>query len=173
MANQKEVASHLDLSDRTVRELLQKGAIPRPRGRAGYNLDACRLAYIRHLREVAAGRQSTDGKLDLTAERARESKERADKLALENAEKRRELIPAGAVVSTWARMVESTKSQIRAVPSQAKARIPSLRVKDVKVLQKLHDEALRELAGNGLPPGAGEGMEDGLPGVGAAAASNR
>lgn len=55
MATQAEIGTHLDLSDRSVRELLTKGVLPSaPRGE--HDLDACRLAYVRHLRAVAAGR---------------------------------------------------------------------------------------------------------------------
>lgn len=55
MATQAEVGKHLDLSDRTIRELLDKGVLPNAR-RGALDLDSCRVAYIRHLREVAAGR---------------------------------------------------------------------------------------------------------------------
>jgi len=54
MANQKEVAEHLDLTDRHVRRLLKDGVIP-PSKSGWYDLDACRLAYIRYLRGVQSG----------------------------------------------------------------------------------------------------------------------
>lgn len=50
MATQAEVAAHLDLSDRWVRKLLADGVLPGSKGKGGYDLEDCRLAYIRHLR---------------------------------------------------------------------------------------------------------------------------
>ncbi len=49
---------------------------------------------------------------DLTAERTREAKERADKLALENAEKRRELVPAREYIRVMSKCLESIKATI-------------------------------------------------------------
>lgn len=59
MATQKETAAHLDLSTRWISELVKSGVLPNGRGRGGYNLDDCRLAYIRYLRGVSTG-QVTD-----------------------------------------------------------------------------------------------------------------
>jgi len=63
LATQKEVASHLDLSDRRVRGLVQSGIFPPSKGPTGYDLDGCRLAYIRYLRGLQSGqvRPSQEG----------------------------------------------------------------------------------------------------------------
>lgn len=54
MATQKEVAEHLDLTERHVRRLLRDGIIP-PSKAGGHDLDGCRLAYIRYLRGIRSG----------------------------------------------------------------------------------------------------------------------
>jgi phage terminase Nu1 subunit (DNA packaging protein) len=58
MATQAEVADHLDLTQQAVAKLLSAGHLPRSEGRGSLDLDACRIAYIRRLREQAAGRAS-------------------------------------------------------------------------------------------------------------------
>jgi phage terminase Nu1 subunit (DNA packaging protein) len=71
MATNDEVASHLGISPTRVSQLKSAGILPEARRRAN-NLDSCRVAYLEHLREIAAGRQSRDGGgLDLVEQRAR------------------------------------------------------------------------------------------------------
>ena len=55
MATQKQIGEHLDLSDRSIRYLIARRVFERSRRRT-FDVDACRRAYIRHLREIAAGR---------------------------------------------------------------------------------------------------------------------
>ncbi len=55
MATQKQVGEHLELSDRSIRYLIARGVLERS-GRRKFDVDACRRAYLRHLREIAAGR---------------------------------------------------------------------------------------------------------------------
>ncbi|MDP5210006.1 hypothetical protein [Microbulbifer sp. 2205BS26-8] len=50
MASQAEVAAHLFLSDRAIRDLKKLPGAPVPRGRGQYDLDAWRGFYIRYLR---------------------------------------------------------------------------------------------------------------------------
>lgn len=91
MATQSELAAFLGISDRRVRQLQGEGVLP-VAGRGDLDLRACTLAYLDHLRELAAGRRSDGGEFDLIAERARLAKEQADKYAMENAVRRRELV---------------------------------------------------------------------------------
>lgn len=56
MATQIELAEHLCLGTRRVRELLKIGIIPTGGAGSSYDLDACREAYINYLRGLVAGR---------------------------------------------------------------------------------------------------------------------
>lgn len=56
MATQKEVAGHLSLTPRRIRDLLKAGILPAGGVGTAYDLDACRVAYIQYLRAAAAGR---------------------------------------------------------------------------------------------------------------------
>ncbi|WP_167497090.1 hypothetical protein [Agrobacterium pusense] len=56
---QAALGRHLDLSERSVRELFGKGVFPtavNSKALTDADLDVCRVAYIQHLRDQAAGR---------------------------------------------------------------------------------------------------------------------
>ena len=55
MATQGEIARHLDLSERQINNLQKMPGFPVPQGRGQYDLDACRLWYIRYLRTTKPG----------------------------------------------------------------------------------------------------------------------
>ena len=107
---QKAVGLHLDMSQQQASDLESRGIIDRSHG-----IDSVRVSYIRHLREIAAGRGSEDGEYDLTAERARLAKWQADEKELDVAVKRGELIPSDEVIQTWARLVVSAKASLLAL----------------------------------------------------------
>lgn len=117
---QQESAEHLDVSDRTIRELETKLPL-----RADYSLAEIRVAYLRHLREVAAGRSSS-GELELAAERARLAKEQADRVGLQNAVTRNELAPVGAIEQILALAGSRVAGILDAIPGAIKRRYPSL-----------------------------------------------
>ena len=52
MATQKEIAGHLFLSDKWVRELIKKGVLPANNSRGGMDFDKCRESYINYLKGV-------------------------------------------------------------------------------------------------------------------------
>lgn len=137
MATDAEVAAHLDLSDRSIRELKRKGVLAEvPRGQN--DMDECRVAYIRHLRDQAAGRSGEMGpkKLDLMAEKARDAKESADARAMKNAVQRGELVPVGALSAAVIGMVEMAKARM--------LRVPAVVAKGNVALQDRIDRAIRD-----------------------------
>jgi phage terminase Nu1 subunit (DNA packaging protein) len=69
MANKSAAAKHLDLSTRQLRRHVEEKTLP-PMPAGGYDLNALRTSYIRHLRKIAAGHSSHSG-VDLVAERGR------------------------------------------------------------------------------------------------------
>lgn len=117
MATQAEVAAHLDLTDRSIRELLDRGVLPNAR-RGALDLDQCRLAYIRHLRETAAGRAMGPSGDDLTAERARLAREQADNYALRNAALRLELLPRAEITRTVTSAFQIVRDRLTALPAR-------------------------------------------------------
>ena len=65
MSTQAEIADHLGITQPQVSEHQRKGLYP-----PGCSLDQARLAYIAHLREIAAGRGGPDAQARLTEQRA-------------------------------------------------------------------------------------------------------
>jgi hypothetical protein len=49
------VAEHLDLSERSVRDLIERSVLPE-KGAKGWNLEECLTRYIMYLRGVGDGR---------------------------------------------------------------------------------------------------------------------
>jgi len=138
---QAVIAAHLDISVRTLRDLIARGIVPK-----GGDLDASRLGYIRHLRAVAANRAPT-GVLDPQQEKA--GLDRARRLEVEQrlAEREGRLLPAVEVEQTWTRMILIARSRLLGVPPRLASEVVDCR--DVKAAERLlKDEiysALREL----------------------------
>lgn len=159
MATQKEVAEHLDLTDRTVRDLKARGVFNAD-ARSQMDIDACRVAYIRHLRERAAGRTSDEAEaegLDLVAEKARLAKEQADHYAMRNAEKRGELVPVADYTAAVLSVIEMVKAKLLRIP--AKVAKTDSRLKD-RIADALED-ALDELSMARIAEERGGADEDG------------
>lgn len=147
MATQLEIAEHLDLSERKVRDLMSNGILERDA-----SLDDCRIRYIRHLREVAAGRKSEDPEaLDLTAERARLAKEQADNMALKNNTLRGELIPAEIVIAGGQAIVSAAKAKLLGIHAKVRSRHPDISDAATTEIEAQIREALEELGNDGLP----------------------
>src|ERR1700681_1270524 len=65
----KALAKHLDLTARRAQQLVSEGVLPRRRANGTFDLDKCRVAYIRYFR--AAGRRSKDSDAKARAQEAR------------------------------------------------------------------------------------------------------
>jgi terminase small subunit / prophage DNA-packing protein len=145
---QAEFGEHVGVSQPTVSELCQRGIIPRD-DKGKLDLDEARLAYCAHLRSVASGRSGNiEVDLDITEQRARKAKEEADKLEMQNAQLRGELLARedvdAAVVSAFARV----RARLIGVPSKV---APLVVVMDNPAeiegsIRKAIYEALKELA---------------------------
>jgi len=144
MATVSECARHVDLGDRRFFELLDDGVFER-RAAGGYDLETVRVAYIRHLRKVAAGRGAkTD--LDLASERALLTREQTAREALRNAIARGEYV----AVEEVGRQVEAEYGMVRqrllAIPGKCAAALQGLGREECEaVLASEVSEALNEL----------------------------
>lgn len=135
------VARLLDLTERAVHQLAKAGVIPRA-ARGLYDLLACNHAYIRRLREQAAGRAGQDGRFDLIEERARLAKELADTQAMKNAAQRGELIPASDVEDLLATLISNVQRRCLAIPSKVAPFVA--RENQASVCQAIIQEHIRE-----------------------------
>lgn len=115
---QEAIAKHLDLSDRSVREFLTVANMDHKVS----TLAEIRIAYIRRLREMAAGRAGGGGGLDLVTERARLAKEQADKIAKQNKVTDRELAPVTLIEEVLAKVGRQIAGVLESIPVQLKRR---------------------------------------------------
>ena len=89
---QSEIAEHLDMSDRNLRDVLKMLDLDHKQA----SLSTIRVGYIRRLREQAAGRMGDElGGLDLVQERAALAREQREGQAIKNAVARKEFAPVG------------------------------------------------------------------------------
>lgn len=142
MATQSEVSVHLDISDRHLRRLIKAGVFP-PSKAGGYDIDACRLAYIRYLRGVASGQ--TKEQKDHEDEDQGGGKDYAAELEKEKwREKKRENdLAEGLVapVSLLSGALEKVASQVvpilESMPLEMKRLNPKLTGHDIQTIQKV------------------------------------
>lgn len=149
MATQLEIAQHLDMSDRNVRDLIKRGVLPGSRGPGGLDVDECRVAYIRYMRGIASGQVSSSEDLDAAHERARKDKAQADKTELEVARLKRQMVVWAAVEKAWGNMLTRLRSKLLTLPSKV---APLVQASDgeyatiTEIVRKAVSDALRELS---------------------------
>ncbi|WP_196480985.1 MarR family transcriptional regulator [Burkholderia territorii] len=113
MPTQQQIAEHLDLDQSAVSRFVDKVQLDYREA----TLDAIRIAYIRHLREMAAGRASGSG-IDLVAERAKtEIVDREIKL-LTLAEKKGQLVNVAQLEQAFGQMVGAFQTELLALPDK-------------------------------------------------------
>ena len=150
IVNRKQLAQIAGRSLPTVSDWIRRGmpTLGRDPSTREWRIDtAAAIAWL-----VERSLQPSAGPLDLDQERARESKERADKYALDNARMRRDLIASDEVQRLWEAMRGRVRRRLRSVPAEAAARAPGFHTAAVPGFLVMIDEALAELSPNGLPP---------------------
>jgi len=147
MATQVEVASHLDLSDRQIRNLVSDGVLPSSKGAGGLDIDACRLAYIRYLRGLANGQvraeaPAADDQSDadtakrLEQERLRLTAAQAEGQELKNDITKRKSVPTEIATFVLARLAAEIGSILDTLPLTLKRRHPDLEVRHIESVQR-------------------------------------
>ena len=120
---QSEIAEHLDMSDRNLRDLLQVLDLDHKQA----SLSAIRVGYIRRLREQAAGRAgSEDGGLDLVQERAALAREQREGQAIKNAVARKEFAPVGLLADVLGMAASAVVDRFDQLEGQLRKACPDL-----------------------------------------------
>lgn len=162
MPTQQEIADHLGISQPAVSQQMAPLGIDWKTS----SLDAIRLAYLTHLRGVAAGHRSADG-MDLARERAlTEQVDRQLKL-LTLAEKTGQLVNVTQLEPALHRQYMAFKAELEARDDKLKEELDLLYGIDVDldVISTHTRNALAHLSGHGEGGGgpAGSPAEDGRP----------
>jgi len=140
---QVEIAEHLGMSQQAVsKQLAQLGL-----DWSTATMDEIRLAYLEHLRGLAAGHRTSDG-MDLTRERALTEKVDRELKELALAEKRGQLVNVAQLEPEIARMVVAFRTELLAKDDKLKAEIDAFYGIDLDLafLNEHTRTALRQLA---------------------------
>lgn len=119
--SQEEFGDLIGVSQQTVSILLNREVLS-----SGGNARQWLQQYCGHIREIAAGRLSTEGSADLIAERTRLAKEQADKVAMQNAERRAELAPVSAMEMVLAAVGAKVGKILDTIPGHVRRRVPGI-----------------------------------------------
>jgi hypothetical protein len=141
--DQTSIAQHLDLSTRQTREVLQRLNLDAKT----HTLDQIRTAYIRDLREKAAGR--TGSKRDAIDDgRLREVLAKAVMLELEFAQKSGQLVPVEAQEQYLARLATECRTTFTGAIERLAAAIESQHgiALDADLIHETTTAALRAIA---------------------------
>ncbi|MBR8316671.1 MarR family transcriptional regulator [Burkholderia dolosa] len=107
MPTQQQIAEHLDLDQSAVSRFVDKARLDYKTA----SMDEIRVTYIRHLREVAAGRASETG-IDLVAERAMTERVDREIKLLTLAEKKGQLVNAAQLEQAYGLMVGAFQTEL-------------------------------------------------------------
>lgn len=158
MATQLEVAEHLDITDRQVRSLLQSGVLPGSKGRGGYDLDDCRLAYIRNLRGQASGQVKSpeagaEEVLDPMLEQKREqeeyllTRERRIGQQQKNELSARKVVPSEFAIFSLSKLAAEVAAILDTLPLTIKRKHPDLEPRHLDTLSRELAKARNQAAG--------------------------
>lgn len=129
MPSQQEIADHLDLSQPAVSQFLAEMGIDwRIAG-----MDEIRLAYIRRLREHAAGRAAV-GDLDLAGERAALARAQRERIEMQNSVTRGELAPVVLIEEVLTKAASKVAGILDAIPGMVRRRVPLLCADDIGMI---------------------------------------
>jgi terminase small subunit / prophage DNA-packing protein len=155
MATQQEVAEHLDITDRQVRNLLQSGVLPGAKGRGAYSLDDCRLAYIRYMRGQLAGQ--VDAKeadtVDPLLEHKREqeeyllTRERRIGQQQKNEIAARKVVPSEFAIFSLSKLAAEIAAILDTLPLTMKRKHPDLEARHLETLGRELAKARNQAAG--------------------------
>lgn len=122
---QQDIADHLDLSQAAVSQMLEQ---------LGLDWRACdlgqiRVAYIRRLRDQAAGRES-----QLSSERAALARAQTDRIEMQNAVTRGELAPLALIEEVLTKAASKVAGALDAIPGMVRRRVPTLTADDIDLI---------------------------------------
>ena len=146
----QSLAGLLDLDIQSMRELARSGIVVGSGIHGRYLLAPSVRNYVRHLREVAAGRQGNE--LNAIDENARLKMAQRENYELKNSIIRGSSIPYEAIAPAWARVVRAIRSAMLAVPGKARFRLQHLTPRDAEVLNEVIRDQLTAATLTDEPP---------------------
>ncbi|SLN35706.1 Phage DNA packaging protein Nu1 [Aquimixticola soesokkakensis] len=141
---ESEIAAFLGLATSQVRTKTRDGTLVK-NGRGRWDVRASLHGYIARLRDgaIKGGGQVPD---DLKTEKLRLAKHQADKIEIQNAAARGELVRSADVEREWANVLRDVRSTVLAVPSRVGSKLAHLTAHDVAEIDREIKAALEGLA---------------------------
>jgi phage terminase Nu1 subunit (DNA packaging protein) len=146
----QSLAGLFDVDLRSIQELARTGIVIRAGTRGRYLLAPSVRNYVKHLREVAAGRQGSE--LNAIDENARLKIAQRRNYDLKNSILEGSAIPYEAIAPAWARVVRAIRSAMLAVPGKARFRLQHLTPRDAEVINEIIRDQLTAAALTDEPP---------------------
>ena len=140
---QVEIARHLDMSDRNLRDVLNKI----DKSSSKNTMEEIRVGYIQHLREQAAGRGGDD-QVSLTKARTREAEASASLKELMIAEKAGQLVPMDEIEPGWAALIVAARTELLILPDKLAMEVKTrygIDIDPALIEERIH-ESLQHLA---------------------------
>ena len=152
---QDQAAALIGVTARRLRQM-DREEFPPPKDGSGQYPPEAFGTWIKARVQRMTAIDGTGEILDLNAERARHSKQQADRLEMENAVRRGELMDTGVVAAAWEKIAMSAKTKLLAVPSKAAPLLAGKTIAEIKDILESHvHECAAAIAGDPM----GEGME--------------
>src|SRR5580704_12571572 len=146
----QSLAGLLDLDMESIRKLKNSGIVVGSGVRGRYLLAPSVRNYVRHLREIAAGRQGNE--LNAVDENARLKIAQRRNYDLKNAILERNSVPYEAIAPAWLRVVRAIRSAMLASPGEARFRLQHLTPRDAEVIGEIIRDQLEAAALTDQPP---------------------
>lgn len=129
MLTQVEIGNHLFMDQSTVSRMCDALKIDWQTS----TIDEVRIAYIRHLREMAETRAAA-GWLDLAAERAALAKAQRERIEMQNEITRRELAPVVLIEEVLAKVGNRVACILDTIPGMIKHQVAGLSSSDIELI---------------------------------------
>lgn len=136
LVSASELGRHLDLSRQRIGQLAAERVIPRDAS-GRYDLDAARVAYVRHLREAAIASPAT-------AETARLQAAKARAVELRMAREEGELVETDAAVDLFSEIIGKLLAGLTGLPARV-TRDPALRGRIEAEIEAIREAVARDL----------------------------
>ena len=159
MATQKQVADHLFISERQVRNLITDGKIAGSKGKGGLDLDDCRKRYIDYLRGQKTGQVKSPGTdeddvelgdvvggINVPLQDARKKKLDADTREFKLNQLRKEYVPVALLIYAVSKLSEMLVANILSLPMKMKVADPSLSARSLDKTKQVIADLCNELA---------------------------
>jgi hypothetical protein len=145
---QAKFAQVMEISQPAVAKLVKKGVLQPPP-----ELGRWLVAYGKHMAKIASGRMPADpeAQFDLVGERARLAARQAERVELQNARERAELLPLDTVGDILGFHNSTIRSRTLGIPNALKAKHPELSTPIFLSLKQIVTDVLTELGNVRFP----------------------